>query len=258
MIHLFNENCFEGLKRIPDDSIDCIISDPPYNVLDCHWDAKLDFVSLWREFLRISKITAAICLFSSGLFTENLIRNSPKDLFRYKWVWVKNTVTNFIQAKHRPMSKHEDILVFSKGTTANGSKRNMNYFPQGVKKLDKPHRFRDRHTGTVLHTTKTGFVSGAQEFTGYPNDILVFDSVQPQKKMHTSQKPVTLLEYLVKTYTLENDSVLDPFAGSASTAIACMNTNRNFIGFELDIDIFNTASKRIADHELNLFNGVTL
>ena len=301
---IYNADCLEGMKRIPDGSVDMILADLPFNVTDCAWDkAKIDLAAMWSEFKRILKPYAATVLFGSGKFTYKLIA-SNLDWYKYKWIWVKNAPTMFVHAKNAPMRKFEEILVFSNGSINHASctNRRMPYNPQGLVSCDKPvkysahmsevslqggklHVATDDDDKNVYHCHKdwqknynwarSGRLKAfgaiyskrpsnvdyyVQEQTNYPADVLYYDVVPSNKKIHPTQKPVELLEYLIRTYTNEGETVLDATAGSGSTGVACVNTNRKFIGFETDAGFYEIAQKRInkaiAKKEQSLFDLV--
>lgn len=248
-IDLRQGDCLEIMKDIPDKSVDMILCDLPYGTTESKWDKVIDFKKLWKEYLRIIKDVGAIALFGSGTFSYKVIQ-SNENLYKYKWIWFKNKRGNFVNAKNRPMTSYEEIMIFSKGNTANGSKVKMNYFPQG---LIKKQSVKYDRSGTMFGTMagkrpsqKSRIVS---EYTNYPFDVLCIDS--ESKVVHPTQKPVALLEYLIKTYTNENETVLDNCMGSGSTGVACVNTNRNFIGIELDENYFNIAKERIENVKNN-------
>ena len=242
-ITLLKGDCLKLMKDIPDKSIDMILCDLPFGITDSSWDKIIDFSKLWQEYERLITDQGAIVLFASGTFTNKLV-NSNSALYRYKWIWVKNRSSNFMNAKNRPMTKYEEICVFSKGITANtkNKKLKMNYYPQGLKPTYKIHRDSPEYSHS-LSSKRPSHHTTIQRWTGYPNDILFFNCVS--KKSHPNQKPVDLLEYLIKTYTNEGMTVLDNTMGSGSTGVACVNTNRNFIGMELDEDYFKIAKERI-------------
>lgn len=287
MYEIFNEDCVTGLKRIANNSVDCIICDLPYNLTECAWDkGAIDLDALWLQFKRILKPYNAAVMFASGKFTHKLITSNP-EWYKYKWIWVKNAPTMFVQAKNAPMRAFEEILIFSDGVINHKTctTRRMKYNPQGVVpcgeavpyaahisdvslqggKLksndgkDKPSQLRAGGRGDVrTHGCKKRFqgIAGArpshvdwyiQEQTGYPTDVLEFKVVPNGKRDHPTQKPVDLLEYLIKTYTNEGETVLDATFGSGSTGVACINTGRQFIGFETEKNFFDIAKKRIDD-----------
>lgn len=243
---LLNGDCIELMKTIPDESIDLILCDLPYGITASEWDKQLDYIKLWEHYERVIKRDGTIALFASGQFTYQLIKSNEK-LYRYKWVWEKNRRGNFVNAKNRPLTAYEEICIFSFATTANGSKNKMRYYPQGLIPTHKVQKMNNKF-GSVAGK-RPSHRDVIQEFKNYPCDIIKFNSVP--KPIHPSEKPIDLLEYLIKTYTTENDTVLDNCLGSGSTGIACLNTNRNFIGIEKDDNYFNLAKSRIEQHYNN-------
>ena len=268
MYKIFNEDCLEGMKRLEDNSVDCILCDLPYNLTDCAWDkSAIDLDAMWIQFKRILKPYNSAVLFASGKFTHKLIA-SNFDWFKYKWFWIKNTPTMFVQAKNAPMRKVEEIVVFSDGVINHKtvSTKRMKYNPQGLidcKTLksteyrEQPSQLRAGGRGerwlvkTGANATKTQIHNPhpenyyIQEQTGYPSDVLTFNALANGQRYHPTQKPVDLLEYLIKTYTNEGETVLDATMGSGSTGVAAINTGRNFIGFELEKNFYDIAQKRI-------------
>ena len=238
------------MKTIPSGSVDAIITDPPYGTTACKWDSVIPFDLMWEQLNRIIKPNGAIVLFGTEPFSSHL-RLSNIKMYKYDWMWAKNDATDAMNAKNKPMRKIEKISVFSKGTTANGSKNKMNYFPQGLTEAKIKRQGNDYGaTGGSFKQFRPSHKPYTQEFTGYPNDLLNF--AKDKEKLHPTQKPVELMEYLIKTYTNENETVLDFTMGSGSTGVACVNTNRNFIGIEMDDNYFNIAEKRIEEaQELN-------
>ena len=236
------------MSKIEDGSIDMILCDLPFGKLNSLWDRRLPFDKLWEQYRRITKKNAAIVLFANNLFEIELAA-SALDLFKYKWVWVKNTSSNFINCKHKPMTRHEDILIFSKGAATNRAKNNMTYNPQGLKIYNKQCKNGKRKNGTIsgIRPCNANYENYTREYTNYPFDVLFFDSPTTTKRFHTSQKPVDLLEYLIKTYTNEGELILDNCIGSGSTAVAAINTNRNFIGFETEKNYCEMANNRITE-----------
>ena len=225
-----------------------VLTDPPYGTTACKWDTVIDFELMWKELKRITKDNGAICLFGSEPFSSAL-RMSNIKMFKYDWKWIKGKETcgGFVQAKNKPGQVSEDIVVFSKGKTFHRGRTSnrMEYNPQDLIRVDKklkatPHRLKN------LRTVKNAKPQSAytQEFTGYPTNILKFKGLL-KNRLHPTQKPVPLLEYLIKTYTIENETVLDFTMGSGSTGVACKNLNRNFIGIEMDDKYFEIAKNRI-------------
>ena len=243
---IYNEDCLQGMKKIPDSSVDMILCDLPYGTTACTWDEIIPFKPLWEQYERVIKDNGAIVLTASQPFTSALIMSNP-DLFKYEWIWEKNRTVGFLNAKNAPLKKHESVLVFSKGTIANGSKRRMNYFPQGLKVINKVKNSVKQNNNTVVGSRPSRGKPYIATHTGYPNSILSFNN-EP-KQIHPTQKPVALFEYLIKTYTNKGDTVLDNCMGSGTTAIACLNTERNFIGFELNEEYYNMSLKRISENE---------
>jgi len=244
---LLHGDCLEKMKDLPSKSVDLILTDPPYGTTVCRWDAVIPLEAMWLELKRVIKDNGAIVLFGNEPFSSNL-RLSNLKMFKYDWIWEKSDPSGFVNAKLMPIKSIELISVFSNGKTANGSPNNMPYFPQGLLPCGKVVNGK-RNKG---HENSFGRDSQKekhfQEFTNYPKQILKFNS-QKKPKLHPTQKPVALLEYLIKTYTLENETVLDFTMGSGSTGIACINTNRNFIGIERETEYFEIARARISHHK---------
>ena len=226
----------EGVK------VDCILTDIPYGTTACKWDNVIPFKPMWERLNKLIKSNGAICLFGSQPFTSALI-SSNFEMFKYEWVWVKSRTVGFLNAKNAPLKKHENILVFSKGKTSNGNKNNMIYNPQGLIEINKKKKSVNQGNNTIVGNRPSRNKEYICKYKGYPNSLLEFKN--ESKQVHPTQKPVDLLEYLIKTYTNENDVVLDFTMGSGSTGVACMNTNRKFIGIELDENYFNIAKDRI-------------
>lgn len=247
---LHHGDCLDIMRGIADKSVDCILCDPPYGTTCLHWDKVLDFKALWSEYERIIKDDGVIVLFSIQPFTSFLVTSNP-ELYRYSWVWVKDTATGHLNANYKPMQITEDINVFSRGTVGSLSKNPIKYHPQGVvevniEKRNRPNSTWRRNkgyngTGNLLNSDKPF----TQKLTGYPNNVLAFPRDKPA--VHPTQKPVALLEYLVKTYTKEGDTVLDNCMGSGSTGVACVKSGRAFIGIEQDENYYTLATQRIED-----------
>ena len=244
----YNEDCFNAMREIPDGVIDMVLCDLPYGTTACSWDAVIPFEPLWAQYRRIAKPKAAIVLTANQPFTSALV-TSAIDLFKYAWVWAKNRPTGAQHAKNRPMGKHEDVLVFSRAPMGHVSQlgdRRMNYNPQGViegvQKTVKAKGFHGRHVGPRPNQVGRVYTS----MTGFPHTILEVD--KEESHFHPTQKPVALFEYLIKTYTNEGDLVLDNTAGSGTTAIAAINTNRKWVFIEKDKDYYDKAIDRIEKH----------
>ena len=232
MIDLRQGDCLEIMKDIPDKSIDMILADLPYQTTQNRWDSNIPFEPLWEQYERIIKDNGAIVLFGSQPFTT-VLNNSNLKLYRYEWVWIKNNSTGFQLANKRPMKKHEIISVFYK--------KQPTYNPQGLQPYGKVNK-RGSVGDNWDEMSSNQYI---QKYTNYPTQLLEYS--HDKEKLHPTQKPITLLEYLIKTYTNENETVLDNTMGSGSTGVACINTNRNFIGIELDKGYFNIAKKRIEE-----------
>lgn len=240
-VRLIQGDCLKLMKQIPDKSIDMILCDLPYGTTSCKWDTIIPFEPLWQEYERIIKDENAIVLFATQPFTSKLIC-SNLDLFKYCWTWDKCKVGGFTSAKLKPLKLFEDICVFSKGKTANCNLHNMIYNPQGLIKVDKISRSSSDHSKTgYARPSQTKYYK--QEFTNYPKQLLKYANDTP--RLHPTQKPVALCEYLIKTYTNEGATVLDNCMGSGTTGVACADTNRNFIGIESDVTYFKIAQERI-------------
>lgn len=238
---IYNEDCLEGMKSIPDKSIDMILCDLPYGTTNCKWDTIIPLESLWDQYNRIIKDNGAVVLFGSEPFSSRL-RMSNIENFKYDWVWSKVKPSGHLNAKIMPLKEHEMISVFSKGKCV--------YYPQGLKKMCKIQKKKNSNTtiGNGYSTFGKHNKTTIQTVGNYPRSILTFS--KPGKSLHPTQKPVALLTYLIETYTNEGDIVLDSCMGSGSTAIACLETDRRFIGYELDPEYYKIAQNRILDYEL--------
>ena len=249
---LYKGDCLEIMKQIPDGSIDAIITDPPYGTTACKWDSVIDFDLMWEQLNRIIKPNGAIVLFGSEPFSS-LLRVSNIKFYKYDWKYRKQQGTGFLNAKKQPLRDSEDICVFyKKQPTYNPQMRFTGITRKGIVKA-KEKNLED-------YVYRKGII-GKTEYKDngykYPLTILEnlydknrFDSSKSERKnRHPTQKPLLLMEYLIKTYTNENEVVLDFTMGSGSTGVAAKNTNRNFIGIEMDENYFNIATKRISEHQ---------
>jgi site-specific DNA-methyltransferase (adenine-specific) len=233
MIDLRCGDCLELMKDIPNKSIDMILCDLPYGTTACKWDVVIPFEPLWEAYERIIKDDGAIVLFSKQPFTTELIHSNLKN-FKYSLVWKKDNHDNPMMAKKRILNITEDINLFYK--------KQCTYNPQGIIRVNKITK---QGRGNSLARQENGVREYLQEYSNYPRNILEFKRDLPN--IHPTQKPVALLEYLIKTYTNEGETVLDNCMGSGSTGVACVNTNRNFIGIELDENYFKIACERISN-----------
>ena len=241
-MQLIHGDCLEKMKDIPDKSIDMVLCDLPYGTTACKWDVVIPFEPLWEQYKRIIKDFGAVVLFGSEPFSSYLRMSNIKQ-YKYDWVWIKNKAVNFFNVKKMPLKSIENILVFYKKTPV--------YNPQGVVYVDKTIKNPIGHgvKGKHLSGHNGGIVVGEYRRTteNYPRQEIKFNVVA--RPSHPTQKPVALLEYLIKTYTIEGETVLDNCMGSGSTGIACINTRRKFIGIEKDDKYFEIAKKRIQEHE---------
>ena len=228
-------DCLELMKEIPNGSVDMVLCDLPYGVTHNSWDKRIDLIKLWTEYKRVVKENAAIVLFAKEPFTSELIISNAKG-FKHKWIWNKSASGSFNLAKIMPLQITEDIIIF----TANAER--VNYYPQMCKgKMRKKGGNNDRNKAwNVKH--KADYETYNDLY--YPTNILCFSSVHTNR-LHPCQKPIELLEYLIQTYTTKGETVLDNCMGSGSTIVACINTERHYIGFELDKGYYEIAKERI-------------
>ena len=254
-IELWHGDCLELMKNIPDGSIDLVLCDLPYGTTGSKWDSVIDSEKLWEQYRRIISQNGAIVLFGTEPFAT-CIRHVAIDLYKYDWIWRKTTVTGFPHARNMPLRDYENIMVFSKAAVGHASKlgdKRMTYNPQGLKEchqVDNAHKTSlIMHSGTFKNTKETHYV---RKETGFPRMVLDFKKNPSDSKFHLNAKPVPLLEYLIKTYTIQGETVLDNCMGSGSTGVACVNTNRHFIGIELDDGYFNIARKRIEEAQARI------
>ena len=243
MYKLHQGDCLELMEDIPNGSIDMILCDLPYGTTECKWDSIIPLDKLWEQYMRIIKENGVVVLTSAQPFTTKLIESNRKH-YKYNWYWLKNMVTGFCFAKYQPMRKVEDICVFYK--------KMPKYNPQGLVAIENPKpkvRKKMERDDWIYRDTLNGEFT--PRWTNYPNNVLEFKS---ERGYHPTQKPVSLFEYLIKTYTDEEMVVLDNCMGSGTTGVACVNTNRRFIGMELDEKYFNIARQRI-EEAISLVQG---
>lgn len=247
---ILHGDCLELMKDIPTGSVDMILCDLPYGTTACKWDTIIPFEPLWEQYERIIKDNGAIVLFGSQPFTSLLISSNTK-LFKYEWIWDKVSTGHPLNAKKMPLRKHENICVFYK--------KSGSYNPQYEKRTEKEKKRRNTRnakksydskeiTGKYKTLNRDDYTEGNLE-NKYPNDILIYNSKSNDcsiaNRVHPTQKPVALFEYLIKTYTNEGETVLDNCIGSGTTAIACINTKRNFIGIEKETKYIEIANERV-------------
>ncbi len=254
-LKLQNGDCLKLMKDIPDNSVDMIFSDPPYNTTNNSWDCKVDLVQMWKEFKRILKKNGVVVLWAQAPFSHALAMSNIS-WYRYEWVIEKTKATGHLNAKKMPMKAHENLMVFAEndieGTTENESietlqvfyKKLPTYNPQMTDGHPPVHSY-TKHTtdGNCYGKTQTG-ISGGGSTKRYPRDVLKFKWDTQKSSLHPCQKPLEACKYIVETYTNEGDTILDPFMGSNTTGLACKELNRNYIGIEKENDIYNIAVKR--------------
>ena len=237
-IELLHGDCLELMPSIPDKSIDMILCDLPYGTTACKWDVIIPFEPLWKEYNRVIKDRGCIALFGSEPFSSYLRMSNIKK-YKYDWIWIKSQSRGFLNSWKQPMRNVETISIFYN--------KQCNYYP--ILK-NKPKKNIRPLSGRSASDNYGKYKNGKEERKcpiekSMPNQILKFNN--QQEYLHPTQKPVTLLEYLIKTYTFENETVLDNCMGSGSTGVACINTNRNFIGIEKDDKYFEIAKNRIEE-----------
>lgn len=239
-IRLTCGNCLEIMKQMASASVDMVLCDLPYGNTRNSWDKQIDVAALWEQYRRIVKPDGAIILFGSGRFTAELMQSNERD-WRYNLIWEKTTPTGFLNAKRMPLRCHEDILVFYRKLPT--------YHPimsKGVRKVSTAAHKRNSKSGSSYGKYK---ITSYDSDERYPRSVLHFATDKQKSALHPTQKPVALLEYLIRMYTDEGDLVLDNCMGSGSTAIACLNCGRRFAGIEIDPDMFAIAEHRIFSEE---------
>jgi site-specific DNA-methyltransferase (adenine-specific) len=238
---LYKGDCLEIMKDLADKSVDMILCDLPYGTTACKWDTIIPFEALWEQYERIIRDNGAIVLTASQPFTSKLIMSNI-DLFKYTWVWNKTYPANYPLAKKQPMKIHEDVCVFGKGNAYNPI----------MTKRDKPIRKGSNKGASVFNKglEKEEYKGKIYEYK-YPESIVSFPTRKEGAKIHPTQKPVPLFEYMISTYSKEGDVVIDNCSGSGTTGIAAINTNRNFILIEKDDSYFDLSANRIEEHIIN-------
>lgn len=245
-IRLFQGDCLKEMQSIPDQSVDMILCDLPYGVTARNkWDTVIPFDKLWNEYNRIIKENGAIVLFGQGMFTADLMHSNP-GMWRYNLIWQKTQPTGFLNANRMPLRGHEDICVFYK--------KQCTYNPQKTsghpRKVSKKEHKRNSKYSTDYGEYEKGSYDSTER---YPTSVLTFSKDIQKSALHPTQKPVALLEWLIKTYSNEGDLVLDNCMGSGSTGVACVNTGRRFIGIEIEPEMFSIAKNRIIQEEEKLY-----
>jgi site-specific DNA-methyltransferase (adenine-specific) len=244
---IWHGDCLELMKNIPDGSIDMVLCDLPYgNFTACKWDTLIDFKSLWGGYNRILKKDGVVLLFGSQPFTTAVIQSNLKD-FKYCWYWKKSKPNGWQHSKNKPMTAMEEISVFSKlkmGHISQLGENRMRYFPQGIREVGNKKVTAVAH-GKMMGSREKQIGKEYKAFTGFPHNVLEFQNVIGKKALHPTQKPVELLEYLIKTYTNESDLILDNCAGSGSTGVAAKNLNRQFILIEKEKEYYDICLERL-------------
>ena len=231
---LINDDCLNAMKFIPDSSISMILADPPYGTTACKWDSVIPLEPMWEQLKRVIKPNGAIVMTASQPFTTTLISSNMK-MFKYCWVWQKQKPTNFFQVKTQPLKEHEDVVVFCRSK--------VNYYPQGTKPVSIKNGRKNKSSNIYSKYDGGDYV---QKVGNYPRSIQFVPTEGDKNRLHPTQKPVALMEYLIKTYTNEGETVLDFTMGSGTTGVAAKNLNRKFIGIELDQEYFKITQERIS------------
>ena len=247
MIQLFNGDCLEVMKELPDNSIDFILTDPPYGIKKSKWDNIIPYEPMWAELKRIRKNNIAIALFATEPFSSHLRLSNIKE-YKYDWYWKKSKYSNFMLSRVMPIKIIENILIFSNGKLSNHktAKNKLKYFPQNLKVINEVRtKYRGKTNENLYQRPSMNSDTFVAKYKNYPKSLLKYNN--ENKPVHPTQKPIALLEYLINTYTKENETVLDFTMGSGSTGVACVNTNRDFIGIELDRDYFDISGHRIQE-----------
>ena len=239
---IYNEDCLEGMKRIPDGSVDMILCDLPYGTTQNKWDSIIPLEPLWVQYERVIKDRGAIVLTAQTPF-DKVLGVSNLELLRYEWIWDKKIATGFMNARKMPLKQHENILVFYKKLPT--------YNPQYTKGEPYTRKRNGKGLGEN-YSSNTKIVDGEYVGKRFPKSIIIESNADRTNRLHPTQKPVALFEYLIKTYTNKGETVLDNCMGSGTTAVACLNTDRQYIGFELDETYHKLSLERIENHKQQL------
>lgn len=236
-------DCLEVMKQIDDKSVDMVLCDLPYGTTRCKWDSVIDLKELWSQYKRIIKPNGVVVLTAQTPF-DKVLGVSNLDMLKYEWIWEKTQATGHLNAKKMPMKSHENILIFYNNLPV--------YNPQkttGHKPINSYTKYIETQNNTELYGKMKREISGGGETDRYPRSVITYSSDKQVSCLHPTQKPLALFEYLIKTYTNEGNLVLDNCAGSGTTAVACINTNRNYICIEKDDKYFEVAKERINNHK---------
>ena len=239
-MQLLQGDCLDVMPSIPDGSVDMVLADPPFGTTQCKWDSVIELAPMWDQLKRIIKPNGAIVINAAQPFTSALIA-SNYPMFKYCWVWDKvDKYTNHLNAKHQPMRRHEDVVVFAKNKTAfNQIRRKGSYVSRKTKAMQ-----------SEVYGKHSNVEPGVKIKDLSPCSVLPIKTHKQTKGLHPSEKPVSLMEYMISTYSNEGETVLDFTMGSGTTGVACKNLNREFIGIELDANYFKIASERIDQHDI--------
>nr|DAE64970.1 MAG TPA: adenine-specific methyltransferase [Bacteriophage sp.] len=240
---IYNEDCLEGMKKIDDKSIDFIFTDLPFSTTQNSWDVLIPFEPLWEQYERIIKDNGCIALWAQSPFDKRLACSNEK-LYRYEWIIEKTKATGHLNAKKMPMKAHENILIFYKKLPTYNPQKTTGHTP-----IHSYTKYVETQNNTEIYGRMNKELSGGGETDRYPRSVITFASDKQKSCLHPTQKPLALCEYMIKTYTNPEDLVLDSCAGSCTTAVAALNTNRNYICFEKDKDIFEVGNKRVAEYK---------
>lgn len=243
MIELWNGCCLDLMKNIPDGSVDMVLCDLPYGTTTCSWDAVIPFEPLWAAYRRVAKPNAAIVLTASQPFTSFLVASNPNG-FKHSWIYTKTKATNFLNARKGPLKYHEDVLVFSFGAPS--------YFPvmECGAPYKKTHRSDNKDDCAYGKSTRISGEVTVNEGLRFPSSVMAaISNPSGRGQLHPTQKPVALMEYLIRTYTNPGDTVLDNTMGSGTTGVAAVQSGRSFIGIERDPDYFKIAQERVRKHQ---------
>lgn len=245
---IYNEDCLETMKRMPDGFVDLVVTDPPYGTTPADWDGDFDLDEWWQEINRISKPTTPIVVFAQQPFTSKLIMSNRRQ-YKYNWIWEKDNGTNFLNSHYQPLKVTEDICVFGELGCSFNKKGNLTYNPQfSIGKAYTQKSGNQKGNSAVVRGGKggredVGGIITVNEGKRYPKNLLKFN--RDKDKLHPTQKPVALIAYLVSTYSKQGETIYDPFMGSGTTAKACQDLNRNFIGSEISAEYCDIAEQRL-------------
>lgn len=250
---LFNADCFDVFPTIADKSVDMILCDLPYNTTEAHWDLIIPFEPLWKQYERVIKDSGSIVLTAQQPFSSMVVMSNLK-LFKHTFIWEKDKCANFLAGSYQPLKIHEEILVFSKGGFTHNAKIKATYNSQLTdrKPRVKDNSIKDRSDGmnALLPRPNPTKLKSSDNFMADKNlaKSVIYFATEHKDRLHPTQKPIALMEYLIKTYTNEGETVLDNCMGSGTTGVACKKTGRHFIGIEKDAKYFELAVRRVSEY----------